>query len=98
MPEAIHRLQSHLAPADPHNPPYYVAVFAERAQFEHARHGQLRWTDDWDRADFFISPTHMNCDRVLEGKTIVRIERLGALIGVVKDRRAITRRMLAHTP
>ena len=31
----------------------------------------------------------MNCDRMLEGNTIVKIERSGILIGVVKDRRAI---------
>jgi hypothetical protein len=31
----------------------------------------------------------MNCDRALDGRIIARIERLGVLIGVVKDRRAL---------
>jgi hypothetical protein len=37
------------------------------------------------------------CDRLLDGKVIVSITRLNALIGVVKDRRAITRPGLART-
>ncbi len=31
----------------------------------------------------------MNCDRALDGKVIANIERMGVVIGVVKDRRAI---------
>ena len=42
----------------------------------------------WEEADFFISPTHMKCDSMLEGKMIATVERLGVVIGVVKDRRA----------
>jgi hypothetical protein len=92
LPEALRRLQSHLAQTGARSPPYYVTVCSERSQFEYARHGDLQYTEEWERADFFISPTHMDCDRVMEGETIIRIERLGALIGVVKDRRAITRK------
>jgi hypothetical protein len=71
-------------------------VCAERLQFEKVANPRIRWTDDWARADFFVSPTHMNCDRLLDGKVIVGITRLNALIGVVKDRRAITRPGLAR--
>ena len=49
-------------------------------------------------ADFFIAPTHMDCDRLVEGKTILSIERLGVPIGVVKDRRGFVQRNLAHSP
>ena len=44
---------------------------------------------DWRYADFYIAPTHMNCDRNLDGKIIAKIERMGVTIGVIKDRRAI---------
>ena len=33
----------------------------------------------------------MNCDRARKGRVIATVERLGVVIGVVKDRRAITR-------
>ena len=47
-------------------------------------------TRGWLESDFFIAPTHMNCDRVVEGRTIATIRRFGVPIGVVKDRRGIT--------
>jgi len=73
--------------------PYLVAVCGERLPFEHeaATRKRLKWAADNDPADFFISPTHMRCDRTVDGTVVVRIERMGALIGVVKDRRPITR-------
>ena len=37
----------------------------------------------------------MNCDRALEGKVVATIERMGVLIGVVKDRRAVIHRSVA---
>lgn len=99
LPEALDRLELAIARAPPpaggRRGPYYVAVCAERSQFDNTPHGALRWTKDPDRADFFIAPTHMHCDRALAGRTIVKIERLGTVIGVVKDRRAITRAGLA---
>jgi hypothetical protein len=100
MPEALARLEQRLAReqalAGGRQGPYYVAVCAERAQFDNAPHGALRFTKNPARADFFIAPTHMGCDRALAGSTIVKIERLGTLIGVVKDRRALTRPGLAQ--
>jgi hypothetical protein len=38
----------------------------------------------------------MNCDRALDGKVIITISRLGAPIGVVKDRRALVHPSLAR--
>jgi hypothetical protein len=100
MPEALERLEQRLAReqalAGGRQGPYYVAVCAERTQFDNTPHGALRFTKDPARADFFIAPTHMNCDHALAGRTIAKIERLGTLIGVVKDRRAITRPGLAE--
>jgi len=37
----------------------------------------------------------MNCDRALDGKVIATISRLGARIGVVKDRRILVQPTLA---
>ena len=77
-------------------PVYSVGVCGERKSFARELKVQglihrLRWTADWNRADFFIAPTHGNCDRVLEGRTIAVITRDDTLIGVVKDRRRTTR-------
>ena len=66
---------------------YNVAICAQRLQFERVTNDRLHWTDTWEAADFFISPTHMACDAMLEGRVIATVERLGVVIGVVKDRR-----------
>ena len=94
MPEAVGRLQGYVGKLDsagqaPHR--YTVAVCGERASFENEvrDHPDLQWTDDWKTADFFIAPTHMNCDRADDGTVIAKISRVGVLIGVVKDRRAL---------
>jgi hypothetical protein len=58
----------------------------------------LEWTRDRNRADFFIAPTHMNCDRYIDGTVVATVERLGVVIGVVKDRRALTSRNVAGMP
>jgi hypothetical protein len=34
----------------------------------------------------------MNCDRLLGGRVVATVERLGVVIGVVKDRRAVMAR------
>jgi hypothetical protein len=69
---------------------YSVAVCGERIAFENEADSRLQWTGDWSHADFFIAPTHMNCDQVLRGPTVSVIERLGVPIGVVKDLRGIS--------
>jgi len=74
---------------------YMVMVCGERLPFEKEADSRLEWTRDRNRADFFIAPTHMNCDRAIDGKVIATIERLGVVIGVVKDRRALTKRNVA---
>jgi hypothetical protein len=94
MHEAVARLEKILDRENlPHSRPFYhVAVCGERLAFEKeaAAHARLRWARDQDPADFYIAPTHMNCDAALDGEVIVSITRLGVPIGVVKDRRAVT--------
>jgi hypothetical protein len=101
MPEAVGDLEKYL---DQNGQPigkrpvlhYSVAVCGEQLPFEKAADARLQYTRDLRHADFFIAPTHMNCDRALDGQIVARIERLGVLIGVVKDRRAPAGPTLAH--
>jgi hypothetical protein len=101
MPEAVDDLETYVAELDgpqkgQHR--YTVAVCGQRESFEDEAHNDpsLQWIDDWSKADFFIAPTHMNCDRALDGRVIASISRLGVLIGVVKDRRALVRHTTAR--
>ncbi len=110
MPEAVYQLEEYLDRVEhvskattPRN--YTVAVCGERVSFERERYAferrlkrvRLNWIgmQQWGSADFFITPTHLSCDKILDGKTIVTISRLGVPIGYVKDRRAITHPALA---
>ncbi len=70
---------------------YLVAVCGEQLPFEKEADARLAWTRDLRHAEFFIAPTNNNCDRALDGKIVANIERLGVVIGVVKDRRALIR-------
>jgi hypothetical protein len=101
MPEAVTDLEHFLdrteggaAKTGPRHR-YQVAVCGERLPFEKEADARLQWTRDSSRAEFFIAPTHMNCDRALEGKVVATIERMGVVIGVVKDRRAVINRSVA---
>jgi len=98
MPEALGQLEAYLrntAPVDAGRPSpvYSVAVCGERLEFEKSvTLPQLRWDfkPEWSQSEFFIAPTHMNCDSDLDGKVIGAVERLGVVIAYVKDRRALT--------
>jgi hypothetical protein len=98
MTEAVDDLEAYIATLDTTDSRrnYLVAVCGERLPFEEEAGPRLQWTDDWDKADFYIAPTHMNCDRELNGKVIATVSRLGAQIGVVKDRRALVHPEIAH--
>jgi hypothetical protein len=101
MPEALNQLETYLRrtePADPSRPAlvYSVAVCGERLPFEKTvTLPQLHWDfmPEWNQSEFFIAPTHMNCDGDLDGKVIGTVERLGVTIAYIKDRRALTRRV-----
>ncbi|MDH6256701.1 hypothetical protein [Bradyrhizobium sp. BR13661] len=99
MPEAIRILEAFVretTPLDGIKSPavYSVAVCGERPAFDHTvTLPQLRWDfrSEWEESEFFIAPTHMNCDRDLDGAIVGRVERLGVPIAYVKDRRAIVK-------
>ncbi len=94
MPAAVKDLETYLDQIDRHDPlrpqHFTVGVCGERVSFENEADRRLQWTPDWDHADFFIAPTHMNCDQVLRGKVVNVIERVGVQIGVVKDLRGLS--------
>jgi Dolichyl-phosphate-mannose-protein mannosyltransferase len=103
MPEAVKALERYIEAtnirATALTPPRYsVGVCGERVAFENEAKSGLQWTGDWSHADFFIAPTHMNCDEVLRGATVSVIERLGVPIGVVKDLRGVSPQARWTTP
>ena len=96
MPEAIHELEHYVRLTDPAGPSsrlYSVAVCGEPLSFEKTvTLPQLHYDfmPRWDQSQFFIAPSHMNCDRDLGGKVVGVVKRLGVAIAYVKDRRALT--------
>jgi hypothetical protein len=76
-------------PLKDHKEHYLVAVCAEAFQGDAYFDKRLSVTEDWVVADFFISSTNMNCDKVLQGKMVGTVDRLGATLAVVKDRRQL---------
>jgi hypothetical protein len=96
MPEAVRGLQDYLGLAqDPSRRVYSVGVCGEKFSFDNYAGPHLEATRGWLESDFFIAPTHMNCDKVIEGRNVFTIRRRGVLIGVVKDRRGISQKALA---
>jgi len=50
------------------------------------------FTPDRNEADFFIAFTKDNCDKAVPGTVIYRVERMGTLLSLVIDRRALRSR------
>jgi hypothetical protein len=95
MPEAVHALHDYLRLAKEQSPrTYSVGVCGEKFSFENYADKRLRAQPGWLEADFFIAPTQMNCDRLVDGRVIATIRRFGVPIGVVKDRRGLTQKAL----
>ncbi|WP_342749585.1 hypothetical protein [Thauera aromatica] len=69
---------------------YTVAVCAEPFQVAVWLDPGLIVTRDWRAADFFLSPTHMDCDGALKGQVVGKVERDGVPLAVVLDRRMLT--------
>ena len=98
MPEALGQLESYLretSTGDASWPKqvYSVAVCGERLEFNKAvTLPQLRFDfkPQWSQSEFFIAPTHMNCDGDLDGKVVGTVTRLGVPIAFIKDRRGLT--------
>jgi Dolichyl-phosphate-mannose-protein mannosyltransferase len=101
MPEAVEKLESFIDKtqlgyvAVPWRR-YTVGVCGERFSFENEADSRFQWVSDWTKAEFFIAPTHLDCDGAAAGQVIATIERLGVPIGVVKDRRALLPRAVAR--
>jgi Dolichyl-phosphate-mannose-protein mannosyltransferase len=99
MPEALRLLETYLRRSEPleagrPSQIYSVAVCGERLPFEKTvKLPQLRWDfkPEWEQSEFFLAPTHMNCDGDLGGEIIGTVERLGIAIAYVKDRRKLVR-------
>jgi hypothetical protein len=49
----------------------------------------FNFTNDRAHADFFIAFTKDNCDQSLPGQEVYRVERMGTLLSIVLDRRAL---------
>ncbi|MDN4983490.1 glycosyltransferase family 39 protein [Bradyrhizobium sp. WYCCWR 13022] len=96
MPEAIHRLEAYVRTTTPKGlesaKVYSVATCGDRKSFERTvTLPQLRWDfkPEWNQSEFFIAPTHMNCDQDLDGKIVATVERFGVPLAYVKDRRSM---------
>ncbi|QOZ55201.1 hypothetical protein XH90_30280 [Bradyrhizobium sp. CCBAU 53338] len=96
MPEAIHRLEAYVRTTTPKGlesaKVYSVATCGDRKSFERTvTLPQLHWDfkPEWNQSEFFIAPTHMNCDQDLDGKIVATVERFGVPLAYVKDRRSM---------
>lgn len=95
MPEAVHALHDYLGLAkETSQRVYTVGVCGEKFSFDNYADKRLQASPGWLEADFFIAPTQMNCDRLVDGRVIATIRRFGVPIGVVKDRRGLTQKAL----
>lgn len=68
---------------------YLVAVCAESFQMQAYLDQRFKITTNWVAADFYISSNNMDCDHVLKGQVIGTIDRLGAALATIKDRRQL---------
>jgi hypothetical protein len=90
--EAVGGLEAYLNTeygADFEEREFTVAVCGPPISARYFFPSNFRLTHRPDQADFFIAFTKDNCDRSLPGKPVYRVERMGALLSVVLDRRDI---------
>jgi hypothetical protein len=103
--EAVHGLENYLRKTygpDFQDGEFTVAVCGPPISAAYYFPGNFHFARRQDTADFFIAFTKDNCDRSLTGQPVYRVERMGALLSVVLDRRAmladrrIVKRPMAH--
>jgi len=90
--EAVQGLESFLTTAyglDFEDREFTVAVCGPPISADYYFPANFRYTRQRAQADFFIAFTKDNCDRALPGRPVYRVERMGALLSVVLDRREI---------
>jgi hypothetical protein len=88
--EAVQGLENYLRAAygpDFEDREFTVAVCGPPISADYYFPSNFRFTRQRSQADFFIAFTKDNCDRSLPGRPVYRVERMGALLSVVLDRR-----------
>jgi hypothetical protein len=68
---------------------FTVAVCGPPISADYYFPSNFRFTRQLGQADFFIAFTKDNCDRSMPGRPVYRVERMGALLSVVLDRRSL---------
>jgi hypothetical protein len=99
--EAVHGLEDYLRSqygADFEEHEFTVAVCGPPISADYFFPPNFRFTRQPSDADFFIAFTKDNCDQSLPGRPVYRVERMGALLSVVLDRRGLVaeRRSVQH--
>jgi hypothetical protein len=90
--EAVQGLEGYLITAyglDFEDREFTVGVCGPPISADYYFPANFRYTRQRAQADFFIAFTKDNCDRALPGRSVYRVERMGALLSVVLDRREI---------
>ncbi len=90
--EAVRGLEDHLRAkfgTDFEEHEFTVAVCGPPISADYYFPPNFRFVRDRKRTDFFIAFTKDNCDRSLPGRPIYRVERMGALLSIVLDRRGL---------
>jgi hypothetical protein len=90
--EAVHGLEDYLRReygANFEEREFTVAVCGPPISARYYFPDNFRLLHQQNKAEFFIAFTKDNCDRSLPGKPIYQVERMGALLSVVIDRRDI---------
>jgi len=88
--EAVQGLEDYLRTAygaDFEEREFTVAVCGPAVSADYYFPPNFRFTRKLAEADFFIAFTKDDCDRSLPGRLVYQVERLGALLSVVLDRR-----------
>jgi Dolichyl-phosphate-mannose-protein mannosyltransferase len=92
--EAVQGLEDHLRAQyglDFEEREFTVAVCGPPYSAQYYFPGNFRFIEEDDQADFFIAFTKDDCDRSLPGRPVYQVERMGALLSVVLDRRHTSR-------
>jgi hypothetical protein len=90
--EAVEGLEDYLRDAygaDFEEHEFTVAVCGPAVSADYYFPPNFRFTRQFANADFFIAFTKDNCDRLLPGRPVYQVERMGALLSVVLDRREL---------
>ncbi len=88
--EAAEQLNDFVAREGDPDAHYEVAACSEPIQAEAWLDAHFEVTPEWDDADFYLSPTQMDCNNVLKGTVIATVVREGVTLAEVRDRRMLT--------